>query len=73
MEPLAFTIPEFCRLHSISRGHFYNLAADGLAPKTMKVGRRVLVSLESAAEWRRDMERPTAKAADAQDDGEAEQ
>jgi predicted DNA-binding transcriptional regulator AlpA len=52
----ANSIPAFCRAHGISRAHFYNLRKRGLAPKTLTAGRRRLVSDESAAEWRRQME-----------------
>ena len=53
---LAFSIHEFCRRHGISRAHFYNLAKAGTAPKMMHVGRRTLISVEAAEEWRRRME-----------------
>src|SRR5712692_8654094 len=53
---LAFSIPEFCRRHGISRAHFYNLSKSGDAPVVMRVGRRTLVSAEAAAAWRRRME-----------------
>jgi predicted DNA-binding transcriptional regulator AlpA len=61
MEPMALTVQEFCRTHSISRGTFYNLAAEGLAPKVMRVRGRVLVSVEAAAEWRKEMEKRAAE------------
>ena len=57
-EILAFSIPEFCRRHGISRAHFYNLSKSGHAPTVMRVGRRTLISAEAAAEWRRRMEAP---------------
>jgi predicted DNA-binding transcriptional regulator AlpA len=56
-DPLAFSIPEFCRRHGISRAHFYNLSKNGQGPALMRVGRRTLVSAEAAAEWRRRMEK----------------
>ena len=56
-DPLAFSIPEFCRRHGISRAHFYNLSKSGHGPALMRVGRRTLISAEAAAEWRRRMER----------------
>ena len=60
----AYSVTEFCRDHGISRGLFYNLMRDGLGPRTMKVGRRTLISCEAAQEWRRRMEtRPTRRAA----------
>jgi len=55
-DTLAFSIPEFCRRHGISRAHFYNLSKSGRAPAVMRVGRRTLISAEAAAEWRRRME-----------------
>jgi predicted DNA-binding transcriptional regulator AlpA len=55
-ETLAFSIPEFCRRHGISRAHFYNLWKSGEAPTVMRVGRRTLVSAEAAAKWRMRME-----------------
>ena len=55
-EILAFSIVEFCRLHCISRAHFYNLSKNGEAPAMMRVGRRALISVEAAAEWRSRME-----------------
>jgi predicted DNA-binding transcriptional regulator AlpA len=52
----AFSIPEFCAAHSISRALFYLLLREGRAPAVMKVGRRTLISIEAAAAWRRRME-----------------
>jgi len=56
MNTAAVLIPAFCKAHGISRAHFYNLLKRGKAPRTLLVGRRRLVSDESAAEWRRSME-----------------
>ena len=61
-EMLAFSIPEFCRRHGISRAHFYNLSKSGDAPAVMRVGRRTLVSAEAAAAWRRRMEEAAREA-----------
>lgn len=60
---LAFTIDEFCHAHRISRAHFYNLQKDGTAPRTMRLGSRVLISAESAADWRREREADSQKSA----------
>jgi predicted DNA-binding transcriptional regulator AlpA len=60
-ETLAFSIPEFCRRHGISRAHFYNLWKGGAAPLVMRVGRRTLISAEAAAEWRMRMETLTVR------------
>ena len=56
-ETEAYSIAEFCHAHRISRATFYNLQTAGKAPRTMKVGGRVLVSKEAAADWRRECER----------------
>jgi predicted DNA-binding transcriptional regulator AlpA len=48
----AYSIPEFCEAHNISIAHFYVLRQKGLAPKEMRLGRRCLISRESAATWR---------------------
>ena len=53
---LAFTIPQFCESHGISRALFYVMRRDGRAPRIMKVGRRTLIARESAEAWRRAME-----------------
>lgn len=53
----AFSIAQFCRDHGISRGMYYLLRKRQLAPATMKLGRRSLISAESAARWRAAMER----------------
>jgi hypothetical protein len=52
----AFSIDEFCAGHGISRAMFYVLKKTGKAPVEMKVGTRVLISIEAAAAWRRQME-----------------
>ena len=51
-----YSILQFCEAHNISRAKFYLLLNEGKAPRLMKVGRRRLVSMESAADWRKMME-----------------
>jgi hypothetical protein len=63
IEKLAYSVEEFCQLHGISIGHFYNLLKAGLAPDIMKVGTRTLISEEAAALWR--AERTAASSNDA--------
>ena len=53
---LAYSIQQFCQLHGISLDFYFKLARRGLGPKVMKVGARTLISVESAAAWRRDRE-----------------
>jgi hypothetical protein len=53
---MTYSVLEFCRVHGISRAHFYNLVREGLGPRLMKAGRRTLISHEAAEDWRRRME-----------------
>jgi hypothetical protein len=54
LEPLAlaFSVDQFCKIHNISIGFFYELLKAGLGPKIMKLGARTLISAEAAAQWR---------------------
>ena len=56
VEQRAFSVETFCTAHSITKVFFYQLLKKGHGPRIMKVGRRTLISLEAAAEWRRQME-----------------
>ena len=51
-ETRAFTIAQFCAAHGISRALFYILKKNNEAPALMRVGRRVLISVEAATDWR---------------------
>jgi len=53
MDKLAFSVPEFCVSHGISRSGFYNLLLRGDGPNVMRGGRRIVISREAAEEWRR--------------------
>lgn len=54
------TIAQFCADHNISRTHLHNLQKAGKGPRLMKLGRRILISAEAAADWRRHIEFETA-------------
>jgi hypothetical protein len=56
----AFSIPQFCQRHNISESFFHKLRGLGLGPVTMRVGARTLISVESAAAWRRAREAANA-------------
>lgn len=60
---LAFSVPQFCRNHHLSTSFYYELKKEGLAPKEIRIGRKVLISTEAAADWRRDMEARSTEAA----------
>ncbi len=51
-----FNVNGFCAAHDITKVTFYKLLKDGLGPRIMKVGARTLISVEAAADWRRQME-----------------
>jgi len=57
----ALTVEQFCKAHGFGRNRFFALQRDGLAPRTFKVGVRVMISQEAAADWRRMMEQRTAE------------
>ncbi len=52
----AYSIVEFCRLHSVSRSLFYRMLKQGIAPHIIKIGRRTLITREAATAWRASME-----------------
>ncbi len=53
---LSFSVQNFCRVHDMSRSQFYELRKLGLAPRLFYIGRKPLISAESAAEWRARMQ-----------------
>ena len=63
IQPAALSVGEFCEAHRISRALFYLLRREGSGPRVMNVGRRTLITAEAAAEWRRQMEAATQRAA----------
>lgn len=50
-ETLAMSVATFCRTHGISESKFFTLP-ESERPATIRLGRRVLISAEAAAEWR---------------------
>lgn len=60
MTKQSLTIADFCAGHgNISRSFFHKLVNEGRGPRLMKIGRRTLISIEAAAEWRAKMEAQT--------------
>lgn len=57
----AYSIKQFCEVHSISRAKFYLMLGEGTAPLLMKVGKRRLISVEAASAWRKLMETEQVK------------
>lgn len=54
---MVLSIKDFCARYRISRNCLYNLWSCGEGPAVMRVGRRRLISVEAAAEWRKHAER----------------
>jgi hypothetical protein len=52
----AFTIREFCEAHRISRTALYKHWEAGTGPRRMHNGTKNLISVEAAADWRRERE-----------------
>jgi len=47
----AYSIKEFCRRQSISRGSYYKLVKSGRAPTVMMVGDRPLITARAERKW----------------------
>jgi predicted DNA-binding transcriptional regulator AlpA len=56
VERRAFTLNGFCEAHGISRAMFYKLLKAGQAPRFAKIGSKILITTEAAAEWLRERE-----------------
>jgi hypothetical protein len=56
----ADTIPQFCKRHRFSIPFYYKLKAQGLGPRELRLGARVLITRESAQVWRREREAASA-------------
>jgi len=52
------TIAEFCLSERISRAKYFQLKAEGRAPREMRIGKLVRISPEAKRDWRRSLEQP---------------
>ena len=52
-----FTVKEFCEFARISTRLFYTQQAQGLGPKVIRIGRRVLIAQETGKQWLMDQEK----------------
>lgn len=55
VECKVLSISEFCKENGIGRTTFHKMQKNKIGPRLMRVGARVLVPIESAAEWRKRM------------------
>jgi hypothetical protein len=53
IDPDAYSIREFCERHNISTSFFHKLRHQGLGPRTLRLGSRVLITREAAKAWRK--------------------
>jgi len=58
------TLAEFCRDHKLCRASLYKLWHKGIGPRVIKIGRKNLITVEAAEQWRREREQsmPTGQA-----------
>jgi len=63
--PAVFTVRSFCEAHHISESFYFKLKTQRRGPREMQVGARILITFESAADWRREREAETAAASTA--------
>jgi len=47
------TVAEFAQRNRISTGHYFVMRRRGDGPKETRIGRKVLISPEAEADWRR--------------------
>jgi len=52
LDPPVYTVAEFCASHRVSRSALYKLWAAGTGPRFKRIGVKVLITREAAAEWR---------------------
>ncbi len=58
-QALCYGIAEFCRDARICRSKLYDLLKEGRGPKTIKIGRRRLILVDSAQRWLDELELAT--------------
>jgi hypothetical protein len=56
----AYNIREFCEAHRISEAMYYKLRANDLGPREARALKKVIITFEAAADWRRERELATA-------------
>jgi hypothetical protein len=52
VERASFTIAEFCVAHRISESFYFKIRGLGLGPRELRKLDKILITKESAAEWR---------------------
>jgi hypothetical protein len=52
----AYSIREFCEAHRLSESMYYKLREAGLGPREARALKKVIITFEAAADWRRERE-----------------
>lgn len=58
----AWTIADFCLAYSMSRSFYYVLRHEGRGPKETRLGSKILITREAAAQWLHKQEKASAPA-----------
>ena len=56
LDRAAYTVSEFCEAHRISRSKLYELWQAGIGPAFKNIGTKKIITVEAAADWRRQSE-----------------
>jgi hypothetical protein len=55
----AHSIPSFCASNLISEQYYFKLKRNGKGPREIRLGKRVIITPEAEADWRREREAET--------------
>jgi hypothetical protein len=56
VERAAYSISEFCAAHRISQSMYFKIRNAGLGPREARALNKVIITLQSADDWRRERE-----------------
>jgi hypothetical protein len=52
----AYTVNEFCTAYRISRSKLYQLWDEDIGPRFLKVGAKIIITVDAARDWQRERE-----------------
>jgi hypothetical protein len=52
----AYTVAEFCQAYRISRSKLYQLWDADIGPRVLKIGAKILITIDAARDWQRERE-----------------
>jgi hypothetical protein len=55
----AHTIPSFCESNGISESFYFSLKRQGKGPREIELNKRIIITPEAEADWRREREAET--------------